>query len=226
MEIKKTPKADLQNKRAMFLEIGLILSLALVIAAFSWSQKEKTVEILETTEVLVEEEIIEITRQEEMKPPTPIKQTITVVSDIINVVKDEVEIKEEIDFAEFNEDDILVEDATVSEGEYVEDVPFMIVEEMPSFQGGDVSKFRAWVMQQLVYPSIAQENGIQGAVTVSFVIEKDGALTNITVLRSPDQALSDETIRVLKKSPRWTAGKQRGSAVRVKFNIPIIFRIN
>ncbi len=225
MEIKKTSKADLQNKRALFLEIGLILSLALVILAFSWSQKEKTVVIIETQEVFVEEEIIEITRQEP-KPPTPIKQTITVVSDIINIVKDDVVIQEEIDFNEFNEDDILVEDADVSEGEYVEDVPFMIVEQMPGFQGGDVGKFRNWVQGQMVYPAIAQENGIQGTVNISFVIEKDGSLSNIVVLKSPDPSLSDEAIRVLKKSPKWTPGKQRGAPARVKFNIPLVFRMS
>lgn len=224
MEIKKSPKADLQNKRGLFLEIGLVLSLAFILVAFSWSQREKGVELIETNVALVEEEIIEITRQDE-KPPEPVKQTITVVSDIINVVKDDSKIQTEFDFTEFGEEDIVVQQAAVVEEEAEEDAPFMVVEDMPSFQGGDLNTFRNWVMSKLKYPVIAQENGIQGKVILVFVIEKDGTLTNIESLMSPDRSLTEEAIRVLKSSPKWTAGKQRGVPVRVKYTLPIDFKI-
>ncbi len=96
---------------------------------------------------------------------------------------------------------------------------------MPSFQGGDLNKFRQWVQSNVKFPQIALENNISGRVTVTFVIEKDGRLTNIQVLQSPDRSLSDEAVRVLQKSPVWSAGKQRGQAVRVRYNLPVDFRL-
>lgn len=223
MEIKKSPKADLQNKRALLLEIGLVLSLAFILFAFNWSQREKGVELLNLDVALVEEEIIEITRQDE-KPPEPVKQTIAVVSDIINVVKDDSKIQTEFDFADFGEDDIVIQAAVVEEVAE-EDAPFMVVEDMPKFQGGDLNTFRNWVLGKLRYPVIAQENGIQGKVILTFVIEKDGTLTNIEALMSPDASLTEEAVRVLKSSPKWTAGKQRGVAVRVKYTLPVDFKL-
>ena len=96
---------------------------------------------------------------------------------------------------------------------------------MPSFQGGDLNKFRAWVQQNIRFPQIALENGIQGRVVLSFVIEKDGRLTNIQVLQTPDRSLSDEAIRVLQQSPKWSPGKQRNQPVRVRYTLPVEFRI-
>lgn len=224
MEIKKSPKADLQNKRGLFLEIGLIVSLALMIGAFSYSKTEKVVQVMDMGTVEVEEEIVEITRQDQ-KPPEPVKQTIAVVSDIINVVKNDVKITTDFDFTEFSEDAIVVQQVGVTEEVAESDEPFIVAEEMPTFMGGDLTKFREWVMERIKYPTIAAENGISGNVTLSFVIEKDGSLTNITVLQSPDRSLSDEAIRVLQMSPKWTPGKQRSTPVRVKYTLPVQFKI-
>ncbi len=102
---------------------------------------------------------------------------------------------------------------------------FTAVEQMPQFMGGDVNTFRRWVMQRIVYPPIAQENGIQGTVVVQFIVEKDGSLSNIKVLRSPDSSLSKEAVRVVSLSPKWTPGKQRGTAVRVQYTLPVGFRL-
>ena len=96
---------------------------------------------------------------------------------------------------------------------------------MPTFQGGDLMKFREWVQKRLRYPQIAQENGISGRVTLSFVIEKDGSLTNIEVMQSPDRSLSEEAIRVVQSSPKWTPGKQRNQPVRVSFTLPVMFQL-
>ena len=96
---------------------------------------------------------------------------------------------------------------------------------MPSFQGGDLNKFRNWVQERVRYPQIAQENGVSGKVVLSFVIEKDGTLTNIEVLQSPDRSLADEAVRVLKTSPKWEPGQQRNQPVRVKYTLPVDFRI-
>ena len=103
--------------------------------------------------------------------------------------------------------------------------PFIRVEQMPTFQGGDLMKFRAWAQGSLRYPQIAKENGISGQVLLSFVIERDGTLTNIEVLQSPHSLLSEEAIRVLNSSPLWAPGRQRDRAVRVKFIMPLRFML-
>lgn len=102
---------------------------------------------------------------------------------------------------------------------------FTVVEQMPQFMGGDVNNFRRWVMQRVVYPTIARENGIQGTVVVQFIVEKDGSLSNIEVTRSPDNTLSKEAVRVISTSPKWTPGKQHGAAVRVQYTLPVGFRL-
>ena len=96
---------------------------------------------------------------------------------------------------------------------------------MPTFQGGDINTFRKWVQDNVRFPQIALENGIQGTVTIAFVVERDGTLTILDVLASPDRSLTDEAVRVLKKSPKWKPGKQRNQAVRVRYNLPVVFRL-
>lgn len=226
MELKKSPKADLQNKKSLFLEIGLAVSLLLMIWMFSCSQEEKNIEIIDMGLAPIEEEMIEVTRQEDQKPIEPVKQTIAVVSDILNVVKNDTKIETDLTFTEFGEDDIVIVAPKKKEEIVATDEPFIRVEKMPSFQGGDLNTFRNWVQGKLQYPSIAAENGIQGTVTLSFVIEKDGSLTNVQVLVTPDSSLSQEAIRVLNQSPKWTPGKQRNTTVRVKYTLPVVFRLN
>ncbi|MCH5329713.1 MAG: energy transducer TonB [Alistipes sp.] len=225
MELKKSPKADLQNKRGLLLEIGLVVSLLCVIAAFSYTPTEYRIEKMETAAVAIEEEITEITRQDQKPPEPPKKTEITVITDILDIVTNDTKITTDIDFAEFSEDIEIVQQVAVAEEVIEEDQPFVKVEQMPSFQGGDLMTFRNWVQSKVRYPQIAQENGIAGRVLLSFVIEKDGTLTNIQVLQTPDRSLSDEAVRVLKQSPKWKAGKQRNQAVRVKYTLPVDFRI-
>ena len=225
MEIKKNPKVDVQNKRVLLLEIGLALALLAVIGAFLYTPREYEIEQIEQVVAVVEEEITEITRQDQ-KPPEPPKRTeITVITDILNIVTNDEKIETSVDFAEFAEDVEIIQQVAVEEEVIEDDQPFVKVEQMPSFQGGDLMTFRNWVMSKLRYPQIAQENGITGRVLLMFVIEKDGSLTNIQVIQTPDSSLSDEAIRVLKTSPKWTPGKQRNQTVRVKYTLPVDFRI-
>ncbi len=128
-------------------------------------------------------------------------------------------------FTEFDENTEVIQQVEVVEEEIQDDQPFLVAETMPSFQGGDLNTFRNWVQQNVRFPQIALENGIQGRVVVTFVIEKDGRLTNIEVLQTPDRSLSDEAIRVLSKSPKWGPGKQRNQPVRVKYTLPVDFRV-
>ena len=225
MEIKKNPKVDVQNKRVLLLEIGLALALLIVIGAFLYTPREYKIEQVEMVAAVVEEEITEITRQDQ-KPPEPPKRTeITVITDILNIVTNDEKISTNVDFAEFAEDVEIIQQVAVEEEVIEDDQPFVKVEQMPSFMGGDLMTFRNWVMTKLRYPQIAQENNITGRVLLQFVIEKDGSLTNIQVIQTPDSSLSDEAIRVLKTSPKWTPGKQRNQAVRVKYTLPVDFRI-
>ena len=225
MEIKKNPKADLKNKRGLLLEIGLVVSLLLVIAAFSYTPKEKRVEKIDLQTAIVEEQIVEITRQDQKPPEPPKKVEVKVIADLLQVVTNDTKITTEVDFTEFDDDVEIVQQVAVKEEVIEDDQPFLIAETMPSFQGGDLNTFRAWVQQNVKFPQIALENGIQGRVVLSFVIEKDVRLTNIQVLQTPDRSLSEEAIRVLSKSPKWSPGKQRNQVVRVKYTLPVDFRV-
>ena len=209
MEIKKNPKVDVQNKRVLLLEIGLAVALLAVIGAFLYTPREYQIEQIEQVVTVVEEEITEITRQEEQKPEPPKKTEITVITDVLNIVTNDEKIETGFDFAEFDEDVEIIQQVAVEEEVIEDDQPFVKVEEMPSFQGGDLQTFRNWVQGKVRYPQIAQENNISGRVFLMFVVERDGTLTNIQVLQTPDSSLSDEAIRVLKTSPKWTPGKQR-----------------
>lgn len=225
MEIKKSPKADLQNKRGLLLEIGLAVALAIVIGAFAWTPKEKRIEQVDLNYAIVEEEITEITRQDQKPPEPPKKVEVKVIADLLQVVTNDTKIETSMTFDEFDEDAEVFQEVEVVEEEIVDDEPFLIVETMPSFQGGDLNTFRNWVQSNVGFPQIALENGIQGTVVLSFVIEKDGSLTNIQVLRTPDRSLSEEASRVLAKSPKWSPGKQRNQVVRVKYTLPVDFRV-
>lgn len=225
MEIKKSPKADLQNKRGLLLEIGLAAALAIVIGAFAWTPKEHRIEQVDLNYAIVEEEITEITRQDQKPPEPPKKVEVKVIADLLQVVTNDTKIETSMTFDEFDEDAEVFQEVEVVEEEIVDDEPFLIVETMPSFQGGDLNTFRNWVQSNVRFPQIALENGIQGTVVLSFVIEKDGSLTNIQVLRTPDRSLSEEATRVLSKSPKWSPGKQRNQVVRVKYTLPVVFRV-
>ena len=108
---------------------------------------------------------------------------------------------------------------------YKKDAPYIVVEKMPKFQDGDLSKFRSWVMSKIVYPEQAVKSEIQGLVIVEFAVEVDGKLGAIKVVKSPDASLSDEMVRILKSSPKWTPGSQSGKVVRVKYTMPINFKL-
>ena len=224
MEVKKNPKVDLQNKKGIFLEIGLIIALAFCVVAFSLGQSKKSIEIIEVSGPEVEMDLVDITKPEEPKTQAPVKQAVKLISDFIKVVKNDTKIETEFDFADFTEDEIVVEEIEVVE-EVAEEAAFIKVEVMPSFMGGDLNTFRMWVAQEFKIPAIAAENGIQGKVVVQFVIEKDGRLSSIEFLQSPDRVYEDEVRRVLMKSPKWTPGRQRDAVVRVRYILPIGCRL-
>lgn len=224
MEVKKTPKADLESKKTVFLQIGLVVALSLVLVAFEWTSTDVKVDFsLQDEDIEVEEEIIPITRQEEVKPPPP--PPPPAVADILNIVEDDVELDVELEImdTEMSQDDIVdfsnmvFEEETRDEGEI-----FMIVEEMPEFPGGSEA-LQKYLAQSVRYPVIAQENGIQGRVYIQFVINQNGEVTNATILRGVDPSLDREALRVVEAMPKWKPGKQRNRPVRVSYTVPINF---
>ena len=228
MEIKKSEKASLENKKLLFVEIGLVVSLAITLFAFEWTSTETETALLEdNTEVLIEEEII--STQMDTPPPPPAATKIPVLSDQIDIVDDEIEIEDDM-FMNLEDDASLgveIMDYVEVEEEVVEEeaIPFQLVEEKPSFQGGDANQFSKWVNSRLVYPEIAKENGVQGRVTLQFTVEKDGTVTKVKVLRGVDPSLDKEAVRVVSMSPKWKPGKQRDRAVPVTYTFPVIFQL-
>jgi len=227
MEIKKSSKVDLENKRNIFLLIGLVLALGLVFLAFEWTTKETQVSSLGTVQVQeVEEEIVPITRQEEQKqqpPPPPPK-----VIEVLNIVNDDVKIDDELKLDDTEADDQTVIDVapvivdTKKEEEAEEAQVFFIVEEMPEFPGGELA-LRKFIANAIKYPVIAQENGIQGKVYVTFVVDRDGGISDARIARGVDPSLDKEALRVVSTLPKWKPGKQRGKPVRVSYTVPINF---
>ena len=228
MEIKKSEKANLENKKLLFLEIGLIISLLITYIAFEWTSRETNTSMLEdNTEVLIEEEIISTNM--ETPPPPPAAPKIPVLSDQIDIVDDEIELEDDM-FMNLEDDASLgveIMDYVEVQEEAVEEdaIPFQLVEEKPSFQGGDANQFSKWVNSRLVYPEIAKENGVQGRVTLQFTVEKDGTVTKVRVLRGVDPSLDKEAVRVVSMSPKWKPGKQRDRAVPVTYTFPVIFQL-
>ncbi len=224
MEVKKTDRANLEKKKGLFLEIGLVTVLALILIAFEWTSKpEMTNTLGQEIEAEIEEEIIPITRQQEVKPPPP--PPPPQVIEQLTIVEDDVEIEDElvIDDAEADQDmEVEIVQFEEEEEEVAEEV-FFIVEDMPKFQGGDHNGFRVWIQQNLKYPAIAAENGISGRVFVQFAVNGKGEIVDAVVVRGVDPALDKEALRVVKSSPKWTPGKQRGKAVKVQFTFPISF---
>ena len=225
MEEKKSPKANLENKKLMFIQIGMIISLLIAWMAFehkSYDKREIDPSLL-NREVVVDEEMVEITKQEEQKPqPVEVpKQTtqLEIVQDDVEV--EDIEINAEVDQQEVIEDYVPVE---VEEEEVVEQEIFQIVEEMPAYPGGE-QKLMEFIAKGIKYPQIARETGIQGRVFVGFVIEPDGSVSNVKVLRGIGGGCDEEAMRVVKSMPKWKPGKQRGKAVRVSYMLPVNFKL-
>ena len=227
MEIKKSPKADLENKKMMAVLIGLVMALGIMYIAFEWSQKEITIyeEALQGP-VEIDEEMVEVTFREETPPPPPPPQPETVLSDIIDIQDNEAEV-ETTDFNSEDDADARVEiQAPIAppEEEEEEQVIHIRVEKMPEFPGGQDALNR-YLVRNIKYPLLAQENGIQGRVVCQFVVNSDGSIVDISVVRGVEESLDKEAIRVIKSMPKWTPGRQGGKSVRVKYTLPIRFQL-
>jgi periplasmic protein TonB len=227
MELKKAPKADLERIKKIFLMFGLVVALGVVLLAFEWKSRPSQVSSLGNLEVTeVEDEVIPITRQEQVQPPPP--PPPPQVIEVLKIVDDNVDILDDMSLFDSEADketfiDVAPVIQTVREEKEEEEAQvFFIVEEMPEFPGGEAA-LRRFIANSIKYPQIAQENGIQGRVYVQFVVDRDGSITNASVARGVDPSLDKEALRVVNSLPKWKPGLQRGKPVKVSYTVPINF---
>ncbi len=224
MESKKSNKADLESKKGIFMQIGLIIALGVVLLAFSYRTYERTTTL--NLQIQVDdtpEEIIPITKQEVKPPPPPPPKQVTV----INIVEDDVEVEDDIEIDVEADQETVMDDFVPMVEEEVEEVEmeiFTVVESMPQFPGGDAERMK-FLQKNIKYPQMARESGIQGTVYVTFVVEPDGSVSDVRILRGIGGGCDEEAMRVINLMPKWNSGMQRGKPVRVQFNMPIKFTL-
>ena len=228
MEIKKTEKASLENKRLIFAEVGLIAALLVVLAGFESSTRAKEVALLQDNTMIDDEDDI-LAIPLDTPPPAPEAPSLPMLSDELEIVDDDVTV--DLDFQSLDDTDVPVDIQEYVRQEVIEDdveeeaLPFVTVEQKPTFNGGDANDFAKWVNSRLVYPEKAKENGVEGRVVLQFTIGKDGRLQDVKVLNTPDETLAQEAVRVVSSSPKWEPGRQRDRAVKVSYTFPVIYRL-
>lgn len=225
MEIKKSYTADLENKKSVFYLAGVAIAISLILVAFEWKIYEITETVVTGSAVAAEEEeLVPITRMENLPPPPPPPpQQLE-----LEIVEDDQEV-EDVDIKSSESDDNAkyeIKAIDVDAVEAVEAAPeiFTIVEEQPEFPGG-TAKLYEFIGNNIKYPQMARENGIQGKVFVKFVVWKDGSIRDVQVIRGIGGGCDEEAVRVVKAMPSWKPGKQRNQAVPVYFNLPIAFNL-
>ena len=234
MEIKKTPKADLEKGKTLALLMGIVMGLAILFVGFEWGTTELEIDAREgVADIFAEEEIEITTQEEEVEPPPPVEvpPPMEVVAEVLTIVEDNVDVGNQV---------LLSSEDTQREAQTQTYVPptlnivveeevsdahiFEIVEIMPEFPGGQAA-LMAFLSKNIQYPVIAIENGLSGRVTIGFVVNSDGSIVDVTVARGLDPSLDREAVRVVNSMPKWTPGQQRGKPVRVKFTVPVTFRL-
>jgi protein TonB len=231
MEVKKSPKADLENGKSLSLLMGMVVGLAILFVGFEWGSTDYKVATDNSIADIVVEEEIESTKQEDEPPPPPPPPPVQVAPEELNVVENDAKV-EQADLASTEDAANIAQTQTyvppavteqVEEEEASNEI-FLIVEKTPEFPGGQ-AELMSYLKNAIKYPVVAQENGIQGRVTCSFVINKDGSIVDVEVIRGIDSSLDKEAMRVISAMPKWKPGEQRGKPVRVRFNLPVNFRL-
>jgi protein TonB len=226
MKDKKSRKANLENKKGMFFLIGLVVALGSVLYAFEWESPAEGVVDLGVTSFEPDEIIfIPPTPKEKIEVPKP-----KIEAQLIELVNNDAVIEIEVEVVNSEASDGMMIDFNhlifqAKESEYdKEDNILFIAEKMPEFPGGEKALLR-YLGSHIRYPVVAQENGIQGKVYVSFVIDELGMINNIEIIRGVDVSIDNEAIRVISSMPRWKPGEQGGKAVKVRYNVPILFKL-
>ena len=223
MELKKNPKYDLTKQRGMFFNLGLSISVMIAILAFEWPNRsdQQMIDLGSMEDDF--ENILQIPPTTQPPPPPPKVQTPEIIE-----VPDEEEIEEKIDIeldVEVTEDTQIEEIVFADAPEEVSDEIFMVVEKLPEFPGGEAA-FMKFLYERIKYPMVAKKMGIEGRLYLQFVVEKNGSVTDLSVLKGLGAGCDEEALRVMKLVPNFTPGKQRGTPVRVKMTIPIVFKLS
>ena len=228
MEIKKSEHADLERGKGTSLLIGFVIALGVMFVALEWTQREveDNSELYTARDVSLNEEMIPITLPEKKTVPPP--PAAVTKAEIIEIVEDDADIEEDImasteDNVEWV--DIDEYDVVTVEPEPEEEEIFMVVEDQPEFPGGTAALLE-YLRKNIKYPAICRENNIQGRVLVTFIVNKDGAIVEPEVVKSVNPSLDKEALRVISQMPNWKPGSQRGKPVRVKYTVPVNFRLN
>lgn len=231
MEAKKSEKADLEKKKGLHLEIGLVTILALVLVAFNLRSTDKKdsgfVQQMVSTEM--EEEILQTQQEEDIPEPEP-EQPEPEVTTELEVVDDDADIKNELgivdagDNANKQQEEVVITDVGGEETVEEEEI-FVFVEEYPSFPGGEEALYK-YLGESIQYPDVARDNNITGTVIIRFVVEKDGSISKAAVAREIGGGCGKEALRVVNAMPKWKPGKQSGKAVRTEFTLPVQFQLN
>ena len=228
MEIKKSERADLERGKGTSLLIGFVIALGVMFVALEWTQREveDNSELYTARDVSLNEEMIPITLPEKKTVPPP--PAAVTKAEIIEIVEDDADIEEDImasteDNVEWV--DIDEYDVVTVEPEPEEEEIFMVVEDQPEFPGGTAALLE-YLRKNIKYPAICCENNIQGRVLVTFIVNKDGAIVEPEVVKSVNPSLDKEALRVISQMPNWKPGSQRGKPVRVKYTVPVNFRLN
>ncbi|MBQ6237192.1 MAG: energy transducer TonB [Bacteroidales bacterium] len=231
MEAKKSEKADLEKKKGLHLEIGLVTILALVLVAFNLRSTDKKdsgfVQQMVTTEM--EEEILQTQQEEDIPEPEP-EQPEPEVTTELEVVDDDADIKNELgivdagDNANKQQEEVVITDVGTEEVVEEEEI-FVFVEEYPSYPGGEEALYK-YLSQNIQYPDVARDNNITGTVVIRFVVEKDGSITKAAIAREIGGGCGKEALRVVNSMPKWKPGKQSGKAVRTEFTLPVQFQLD
>ena len=223
MEPKKSKKADLERSITFNFALGLVIALSLTLIAFEWVSETGNSGLLDINQGFrpIDEDIINTYTKPPEKPvaPPPVPEFIKIFSDEVEL---DVDVFFPTDITSENQEIKPYIPVITDEPDYIEE-EYIIASEMPSFMGGELDQFSKWAQKQVKYPAIAAENNVSGKVYVTFVVEKDGTLSNISVMKGADEALDREALRVIKSSPLWNPGKNNGIPVRVRCSIMINF---
>lgn len=229
MELKKNPKADLEKRKGIYVELGLIVALAAALVAFnvkSYDQEE--IQVTERTVIDEVEEVV-ITTPPEETPPPPEPEAPEVITEV-HVIDNNQESDNEIGIINMDlTDDIEMGEAVAAapdvEEEVKEDIVYVVVEQVAEFPGGEEALYK-YLKDNIVYPNIARQTGIEGKVYIRFVVEKDGSISNVKVMRDIGGGCGEEAMRVVKSMPKWKPAKQQTRTVRSEFNLPVNFSFN
>lgn len=226
MELKKSPQADIENKRNALASTGLMVALAFVLIAFQWvSFEKKEIKIYNRVMDVLEDEIIEMAElpPPPLNTPPPPPPPPPATPEELDIVEDDEDIEEtEITF--LDEIDTVPPAPPAIVAPVVDDAVYEVVEQQAGYPGG-FGELMKYLGENIKYPAMAREAGVTGKVYVSFVVEKDGSVTDVKLLRGIGSGCDEEAIRVVKSMKNWIPAQQRGKAVRSRFKLPVIFRL-